>query len=173
MNMRAAQQATIAGDPNLTAVEVISRFQKTAPVNVHDIAAAFGIEVRSDLALPDDISGKIERVGLFRDRYRITTNGKHSSTRQRFTIAHELAHYVLHRSMIGDGIVDDAMYRSNRPGWDDIERQANSYAATILMPARLVREKYRAKVVATTDMAAVFDVSYDVARIRMKELRLG
>jgi Zn-dependent peptidase ImmA (M78 family) len=63
------------------------------------------------------------------------------------------------------------MYRSSRG--DVIERQANSYAATILMPAPLVREKFRAKVKSFAQMAQTFDVSPDVARIRMKELRLG
>lgn len=154
-------------DSHLTAVEVISAYQKAAPVDVHAIARALGIDVVIDRALPDDISGKIEAIGST-GRYRVTVNGKHSPTRQRFTIAHEIAHYVLHRSLIGDGIVDDAMYRSKQG--NEIERQANSYAATILMPAPLVREKYRAGVTSYAEMANIFDVSSEVARIRMREL---
>lgn len=154
-------------DNHLTTVEVISTYQRSAPVDVHAIAHALGVDVVIDRALPDDISGKIEAVGSS-ERYRITVNGKHSLTRQRFTIAHEIAHYVLHRSLIGDGIVDDAMYRSKQG--NEVERQANSYAATILMPAPLVREKYRSGVMSYSEMANVFDVSSEVARIRMREL---
>jgi len=165
MNMRT--QLAERTDSYLTPVEVISAHQKTAPVDVHAIAHALGIEVAVDRLLPDDISGKIEAIGSS-GKYRATVNGKHSETRQRFTIAHEIAHYVLHRSLIGDGIVDDAMYRSKQGS--EIERQANSYAATILMPAPLVREMYRAGVKSYPKMAALFDVSPEVARIRMKEL---
>lgn len=164
MSMLAQQQTN-----HLTTAEIISLHQRIAPVDVHAIAAAFGIEVRTDVNLPDDISGKIERRWC--GGYRITINGKHARTRQRFTLAHELAHYVLHRSLIGDGIVDDAMYRSSRG--NSVERQANSYAATILMPAPLVREKFRAGIKSIAGMSDLFDVSPEVARIRMRELRLG
>ncbi|MEP9349176.1 ImmA/IrrE family metallo-endopeptidase [Xanthobacter sp. KR7-225] len=171
MNMHKAPSPNQRFDPLAPAVEIISAFQKTAPIDVDAIAAALGIEVVIDDRLPDDISGKIERVGFFGDRYRITVNGRHARTRQRFTIAHELAHFALHRSLIGDGIVDDAMYRS--PRGDDVERQANSYAATILMPAPLVRTYYRGGMKDFASMARTFDVSPDMARIRMRELRLG
>ncbi|WP_438278791.1 ImmA/IrrE family metallo-endopeptidase [Nitrobacter sp.] len=170
MNMR-TQLLEAGSTARPTAAEVISSYQRTAPIDVEAIAGALGISISFDDRLPDDISGKIERAGRFSDRFKITINGSHPRTRQRFTIAHELAHYVLHRSLIGDGIVDDAMYRSSRG--DVIERQANSYAATILMPAPLVREKFRAKVKSFAQMAQTFDVSPDVARIRMRELRLG
>lgn len=171
MNMHKALSPKTAFDPLAPTVEVIGAFQKSAPVDVDGIAAALGIEVVVDDRLPDDISGKIERVGLFGERYRITVNGRHARTRQRFTIAHELAHYALHRSLIGDGIVDDAMYRS--PRGNDIERQANSYAATILMPAPLVRTYFRGGMRDYASMSRAFDVSTDMARIRMRELRLG
>ena len=45
--------------------------------------------------------------------YAIFVNkGDRYKTRQRFTIAHKIAHFILHREAIGDGIVDDALYRS-------------------------------------------------------------
>ncbi|WP_444976565.1 ImmA/IrrE family metallo-endopeptidase [Xanthobacter sp. TB0136] len=156
-------------DPLAPAVEVIGAFHHSAPVDVEGIAAALGIDVVFDPSLPDDISGKIERPGIFDDRYRITVNGRHGKNRQRFTIAHELAHYALHRSLIGDGIVDDGLYRSTKGSV--IERQANSYAATILMPARLVRQHYQQGATEPEDMARIFGVSTEVARIRMRELR--
>jgi Zn-dependent peptidase ImmA (M78 family) len=34
----------------------------------------------------------------------------HHPNRQRFTLAHEIAHYVLHRDLVENGIVDDTMY---------------------------------------------------------------
>ncbi len=49
-----------------------------------------------------------------------------------FTIAHEIAHYILHRELIGDGIVDDILYRSGLS--DHLEAQANRLAADLIMP---------------------------------------
>ncbi|HCM3005245.1 TPA: ImmA/IrrE family metallo-endopeptidase, partial [Klebsiella pneumoniae] len=59
--------------------------------------------------------------------------------RQRFTLAHEIAHFLLHRDRIGDGITDDILYRSKLS--DFMEVQANRLAADILMPGHLLEKK--------------------------------
>lgn len=121
----------------------INRFKKTAPVDVVGAAAALGISVRSAY-LENDLSGMIECVN---GRYAITVNASHSQTRQRFTIAHELGHYMLHRHLIGNGVDDDRMYRSTPSGrfrnmkvGPQQETEANKFAAEILMPMALVTE---------------------------------
>ena len=86
-------------------VDIIDRFQRSYPVDIYRMADALGIEVQ-ERELPQSISGKIEDD--YFDGYVITVNSKHGGTRKRFTVAHEIAHYVLHRDLIGDGIVDDA-----------------------------------------------------------------
>ena len=139
---------------------------KSAPVDVRGLASALGLRCVEEF-LPDDVSGKI--ACTLNNKCTITVNIRHSKARQRFTIAHEIAHFVLHRDLIGDGVVDNAMYRSNSLS-DRIERQANSYAADILMPWPLVLAKYK-QGVAPVDMARMFEVSLAVAEIRIKELR--
>ena len=64
--------------------------------------------------------------------YVIYVNQKHPKTRHRYTIAHEIAHYVLHKELIGNGVSDDAFYRSGLSS--KIEAEANGLAAQILMP---------------------------------------
>lgn len=150
-------------------IEIVAPFLERAPVDLGGMAAALGVQVVHDRALAPDISGKIERSG---NGFRIVINGTHGPLRQRFTLAHEIAHYVLHRDLIGDGVTDDAMYRSARLS-DEYERQANRYAADLLMPARLVRAAWRDGVRSYADMAERFDVSAEAARIRMRDLRLG
>ncbi|BBM89440.1 hypothetical protein COTS27_01140 [Spirochaetota bacterium] len=83
--------------------------------------------------LGKNFSGKIEKSG---DQYIITVNSTHPKNRQRFTMAHEFAHYVLHSDKIGDddGIIDDALYRSNKPLGFLVEVEANRFAGKILMP---------------------------------------
>lgn len=150
-------------------VEIVGAFMQAAPVDIIALAHALGLEIRQE-ALPDTISGKIECSRG--KRCRITVNALHGLRRQRFTIAHEIAHYVLHRDLIGDGIEDNALYRSTQPG--PIERQANLYAADILMPWRLVKEVFATGKARTADeLADLFKVSPAVAAIRMEELGLN
>ena len=113
------------------------------------------------------ISGKIEREP--NDRFVVTVNRNHPETRRRFTVAHEIAHFVLHRDLIGDGIVNDGLYRSETLS-DATERQANRYAADILMPWWHVTAFYREGRTSTADMARIFHVSVAVAEIRLREL---
>lgn len=153
---------------NNSPTDIIARYVGRAPVDVEAMADALGLNV-SYQPLADNISGKIEH-DLWDDEFKITVNSKHHPRRRRFTIAHEIGHYVLHADMIGDGIIDDALYRSHHS--DKVERQANVYAASLLMPAPLVRSKFSAGVDTAAEMARLFEVSESMARIRLEELGL-
>jgi Zn-dependent peptidase ImmA (M78 family) len=151
----------------LLPIEIVGKYMRSAPVDVEKLARALGMTVRREL-LPNDISGKIE-CEANGGPCTITVNARHPDTRQRFTLAHEIAHFILHRDAIGDGIIDNGMYRSGKS--EKIERQANQYAAEILMPWKLVIERYRAGKMTPSDLARDFEVSPAVAEIRLKELR--
>ena len=148
------------------AVELIDPFLDRYPVDVRGMADALDLRIDEEY-LPPDISGKIART--WRGSYAITVNAGHSENRKRFTIAHEIAHYILHRDLIGDGIVDNALYRDNRIG-DARERQANRYSASLLMPAAAVRRAWDAGATTARALADKFEVSEAVAEIRMREL---
>ena len=121
--------------------------------------------------LPNDISGQIARLqGAAGNRYRIDINGKHSEKRRRFTLAHEIAHFVLHREFLDGELTDNQMYRS-RLG-DEKEREANRFAAQILMPAKLVRVAWNAGAEDLSRLARAFDVSEQAMEIRLAELGL-
>ncbi|MHC2086212.1 ImmA/IrrE family metallo-endopeptidase [Methylobacterium sp. CM6244] len=145
--------------------EIIEPFLRTVPVDVYGMARALGVAV-SKTPMASDVSGKIECE--INGPCRITINSTHSETRQRFTLAHEIAHFVLQRDLIGDGIVDNGLYRSLQPLL--IESQANRYAASLLMPVPLVRQAWENGAHDEYALASVFDVSPAVAKIRMKEL---
>ncbi len=149
-------------------VDIIRRYTSVAPVDVRNLAKALGMRV-VETQLKDDISGAIERID---DRYRITVNMLHTEKRKRFTIAHEIGHFILHGSLIGEGIYDNAMYRSdqnrmNRNISDAHETEANKFAATILMPKRLISDLKDQGVTGATDLASKLDVSVDVMNIRL------
>lgn len=155
-------------------VDVINRHQKTWPVNVEGIAHDLGIAVRYDRSLSNNVSGKIvaDRARSRGSGYLIVVNANHHENRRRFTLAHEIAHYMLHRDHIGDGIEDDGMYRSAHTT-DNMERQANLQAAIMLMPAPLVLQAYRGASRSPHVLASLFKVSESAMRIRLEELRLG
>lgn len=146
--------------------KIIESFQIKAPVKVVAIAKALGITVRKSKSFPRSLSGLIRCVdGVFE----IYVNANHPATRQRFTIAHELGHYMKHRDRIGDGIVDDYLYRSGLT--DSLEHEANQYAARLLIP-RVLATNPQYKKFTITQMADHFRVSNKTMDIRLGELGL-
>jgi len=99
--------------------------------------------------------------------YLIEVNGAHHENRRRFTLAHEIAHFMMHRDQIGDGIEDGALYRSEGTS-DHMERQANFQAAIMLMPAPLVRDAFAKHSRSPHILARDFKVSESAMRIRLK-----
>lgn len=82
------------GDTILDRMEIIRANQSELPVSVTRIAREFGIRVFKSSGWPDKLSGLIRKN---HGKYEIFVNGQHPLARRRFTIAHELAHFILHR----------------------------------------------------------------------------
>ena len=148
--------------------DTIMKYAQNPPVQVEELANDLGIDIQLE-NLGDDISGLIQRKS--NNQYLIKVNSKHSERRQRFTIAHEVAHYVLHKDQIGDGIVDNAKYRANNMN-DHDETMANTLAVDILMPANVLKQEYK-KNRSIAPLANKFDVSYDAMAYRLKNLGLN
>ena len=147
---------------------VISRYQNQSPVPIVKMAREMGVEVYKSGGWPGHISGLIrtDQKHGGESGYAIYTNANHSERRRRFTIAHELAHYIWHRHLIGDGITDDALYRSRLGG--EIEREANRFAAKLLMPWNLIIESIEQGIITVEDLAEKFDVSKSAMSIRLE-----
>ena len=149
---------------NLQEIEkVIVDHQAQAPIPIINMAKAMGLRVfRVKSGWTLDISGSIRK----RDgTYVIHVNSQHHPRRRRFTIAHEISHFVLHRELIGNGIEDDAMYRSllsNRR-----EQEANKYASELLMPWHLINFAFESGENTIKGMADRFEVSTYAMSIRL------
>ncbi|WP_126967267.1 ImmA/IrrE family metallo-endopeptidase [Xanthomonas arboricola] len=109
------------------------------PVKVAELAKLLRLKVNS-ATLPPGISGEIRPTA---GGFMIRVNRHDSVVRQRFTVAHEIAHFLLHKNHIGGGISDDALYRSSLS--DVREAEANRLAADILMPFEVVRRELKAR----------------------------
>ena len=157
-------------------LENINYFRSSIPVDVEGLARALGLKVEKQ-NLSDDICGMIKRA---KEGYIIVINQNHTITRQRFTIAHELGHFIYHRNKIGDGIVDNALYRQttyNGINNNEInardEQQANNFAANLLMPSFAI-EKINKELgkVDPKILAEKLNVSIPAINIRLNNLGL-
>lgn len=148
---------------------VIIRFQNQPPVDVTGIAQALGLNVwESDTDMPDGISGKIFRDPFSggTEGFSIVVRASDSYVRRRFTVAHEIAHFILHRDQIGDLLLDNELYRSGLSTAQEAE--ANRFAADILMPVKLVAEYIKKFGGADPEvLAPIFQVSEQAMRIRL------
>lgn len=149
--------------------EIVKRFTSSYPVKVGELAQELGLKV-TRAPLPPKISGLIKPSDDAPAGFEIRVNKYESPERQRFTVAHEVAHYLLHRDEIGSGVVDSIMYRSNLTSRKETE--ANKLAADIVMPAKAVgRELERLGGRRTDDvveeLAARFRVSVPAMKVRL------
>ncbi len=136
------------------------------------LAAELGVTIRI-ARLERRISGQISRED---EKYIIRVNRYEVRERQRFTIAHELAHYLLHRHVIDAsprGIRDNVLYRSGAPRI--VEYQANRLAAEIIMPRELLIRKLgsngqRVDEKKTERLAAEFQVSPLAMKMRLETI---
>lgn len=150
--------------------EILERHLANHPVKLGLLAKELGVTIKVS-SLHTGVSGQIKREG---GGYLIRVNRHEARERQRFTIAHELAHFLLHKTVIDstpDGIKDNVLYRSGEP--EHIEFEANRLAADIVMPMVLVQkalqEDFNNVVTEATieGLAARFQVSKAAMEIRL------
>jgi Zn-dependent peptidase ImmA (M78 family) len=109
---------------------------ENAPVDVERIAQLRNALVHRQ-SVEDDFSGYLCRI-LHHSSAVIGVNSNHHPNRQRFTIGHELAHFLLHA---GDDVphIDRQFVMKRRDphsseGTNPEEVEANLFAAELLMP---------------------------------------
>ena len=121
---------------------------KEVPVPVEVIAEKLGAKiVEKPFSGNEPLSGALIRTSKSTV---IAINGAVSDTRKRFTLAHELAHLVLHKGDIFVDVVPRVMLkrhaevnmRNASPSRteDKKELEANQFAAELLMPKELIDE---------------------------------
>ncbi|MBR5709943.1 MAG: ImmA/IrrE family metallo-endopeptidase [Thermoguttaceae bacterium] len=129
---------------------------------------------RSEIQRSDknNISGILFRN--FDGSWTISVNENHHINRQRFTIAHELGHYFLHRhegSVFTDEIFFRSMYFGNEKK-QKMEWQANEFAATILMPRQEIVKLISNGIVDIESLARTFQVSTLAMRFQLERTQL-
>ena len=146
-------------------------------IDIEGIARTFGCEVSYVEFTPNDVSARVVRrsgSGNPASRFLIEVNAGDSEARRRYSIAHELAHVVLHDEPASDfEFVEYRRPLSSYEKPDDMykEVQANMLAAALLMPSVQVSEYWRHE--SDIDgLARAFNVSRDSAYWRANNLGL-
>lgn len=169
-------------------------FTVSPPIPVEDIAdLLYFLAIDITDTLPANIAGQ-----LYVDDRIIVVKKTDAHVRQRFTIAHEIGHFVLH--VVAEGLLRNehsctgecvdaypAMDSLGLPGIEAsstaaassirhkqdekrLEIEANCFAAEILMPASLVEAAVEQHGTDSVALARLFDVSPQAMRFRLEKL---
>lgn len=153
-----------------------------APIDLERVLTAAGIKAEA-ADLGEDVSGLL---AIHRGKGIIAYSEGQSRQRQRFTIAHELGHFMLHSAGGEDMVFLDkdfiVKYRSNKAYTETEMRQeqeANTFAASLLMPKDLIfneLSKPEIQKLAENDLietlAQLFEVSVPAMTFRLSNLNI-
>lgn len=167
------------------ALTVISQSSALSlPIDLMKIAEALGVRVHFQ-TFEDEVSGVLLIKG---GEKHVMVNKAHHPNRQRFSIAHELGHLILHDTNDDRLFIDTHMRLYQRVGSSTSkaysesgsattpqeEREANQFAAALLMPKPLLEKEANSRDLwdefDVSTLAAHFAVSEQAMAIRLQQL---
>lgn len=163
--------ADLARPEQLVAELLRQNPQLPTPIPVEEIAHAVGIEEIT--AVPGDKFEGSLICDPAKSRGVILYNSNRRKTRQRFTIAHELGHFLLpwQRQTNFQCSAADLTPGENRSDW---EVQANEFAAQLLLPDSLFKAQLRKlgapELKHVSDLGETFETSIEFTARRYVEL---
>lgn len=157
--------------------EVLAEIEAEVPVDVKSVAESLDLSI-----VEQDLEGSVSAMLVVKDGHGVIgVNANHHPNRRRFSVAHEIGHYLLHRDS-ASVFVDAApvFFRDNTSsaGTKQQEIEANAFAAELLIPGTILREQVKHQAVDLYDDAAVhrlareFGVSAQALTIKLVRLRL-
>lgn len=154
---------------------IIDYMMSHARVDLIQVAERLGIRYKEE-NLEEGLSGYLKQLDNNSATYEIVVNACHSSKRKRFTIAHELGHFFMHKHLISRSAQPAFRAEAGTKKKNDLikpyhEVEANRFAAAILLPEKLVREKFD-EGMNINEIAEFFDVSATATGYRLKNLGL-
>ena len=154
------------------AKRILEESPQEIPVDVEGLARAHGLRVDFQ-NFEDSLSGM-----FIREHGVIAVNTRHPRVRQRFTIAHELGHAILHAKQTALFVDDFDILRREHGHHNPKEMQANRFAAELLMPEESIRRLVKPKFDLYDEpymgkLARMFDVSVQAFSTRLVTLSLA
>ncbi len=154
------------------AEEALQKGGGRIPIPIVDIAQEYDLAIYE---IEMSVLGNQTPSGILTQRenkWFIAINKNDVAVRKRFTIAHEIGHFLLHKNQrfIDDFRFGETFYRSHSED-NQLEKEANYFAANLLMPESYVKKKWE-ELHNVTEMAKSFDVSEVSMTFRLKNLGL-
>lgn len=151
-------------------LEILKKYKYFIPVPIIKITDELGIEVYETNDFENFQSGSIKKEN---NKFVIYINASHPLTRKKFTIAHEIAHYLEYQSFFENekehvSDLKQPVYVLNRKDGEDnkkMEIEANQLAAEILMPKEIFKNEW-IKANKVSDIADKFGVSQSAVAFR-------
>jgi Zn-dependent peptidase ImmA (M78 family) len=146
----------------IEAARVIQKnFITSPPISLEDIAEGEGLNIAVTEFEESEISGFIDF-----EKKLILVNKYDSTSRQRFTIAHELGHWILHQKELQNNRDLVVLYRRSIDNeTDPLEQEANFFAANLLVPISFL-QKISDSSMTNKRLSNIFKVSEAVIAFR-------
>ncbi|WEV71980.1 ImmA/IrrE family metallo-endopeptidase [Bifidobacterium sp. ESL0790] len=161
--------------PAEAAIETINKLLNQAgqlhiPVDLFCVAQKLGIDVKYEL-MEHGQDGRLQKPEG--GRFEAVLNIAQHPHRQRFTLAHELGHYVHQHqdTMMKEAVGGDNRDEISSLGVKPDEIWANRYASALLMPGAAVKSYWK-NGMSRSDMAQIFNVSQQAMDLRIASLGL-
>jgi Zn-dependent peptidase ImmA (M78 family) len=147
------------------AAESFVRDVPRPPVPIREIVEGKGVDV--EFVRFGTLGRQIAGLTKF-DENKIYVNAEDAFNRQTFTIAHEFGHWVLHKSLfLEDPDRYQVLLRTPKGrNTNPLEKEANCFAANILVPTRLLRPVKG--IASKSELARMFAVSEETIEHRLK-----
>ncbi len=159
------------------AKQTLEGFEEQLPIDIQAIIQAHNIAIRKQ-PLEEAVSGML----VVKNGHAIIgVNESHHPNRQRFTLAHELGHFLLHGNSSSIFIDASPVFfrdETSSQGSKLREIEANAFAAELLMPEPMLRKVTKNQTLDAFDegavrrLAAQFGVSTQAITIRLTKLGL-
>lgn len=164
------KKIVVSDFPDLTTPDDLIIFAQkngveTDPINIAEVAQLLNIITRYE-PMDDECSGSLEKDKKS-GKWVMTVNSLHHPHRQRFTMAHEIAHRICHAAQ-SDEFRDNIFFRKNET--NPMEIEANKFASDLLMPKDKFSSFIRNESSKVEDISKFFKVSSIAVRIRAKSL---
>ena len=152
------------GMPDAIDLEIVRQMLPSTPYGT-------GVrEIKQPVQFNEDaFEGMLARDPNDHEVWGIAYNGRSRPERQRFTIAHELGHFILHRGQQQSFNCDKESVYSGIDTIRAIEREADDFASNLLMPGDLLRDwisNQRIDLRVLSGIAKRFQVSFEALCIR-------
>jgi len=139
-----------------------AHWDRKLPVDVFRLALAAGAQVQ-----PDELMQESGQFSFHEGTPIIRYNPTEADVRQRFTIAHELGHFLLNHGKS----FRDTPTQFSTANYDPREVEANRFAAELLMPSNIIRLAIMEKsITQVARLAKAFGVSEAAMMYRLKNL---